>query len=227
MYALTALAGISFVFQQAVNANMRVEIGSPWWAGFISYLGGTIVMLVVAVALREPLASMDAISRASWTSWLGGFFGAIYIGISILMLPRLGAALVVALIVLGQMTTALVFDHFGLLGVNEHPITVDAASRDGAAVSWRGSDSFLTPSSARGIRTSTGAAVLCLPLLSVLIELYHRWLIRLRNTMRRQHPPCRRRARRSLRSSGNGRCSAFASSHGARIQTSRSSSVVR
>jgi hypothetical protein len=28
-------------------------------------------------------------------------------------------------------------------------------------------------------------------------------------------------------SSGNGRCSAFASSHGARIQTSRSSSVVR
>ena len=35
------------------------------------------------------------------------------------------------------------------------------------------------------------------------------------------------RARSSDASSGNGRCSAFASSHGARIQTSRSSSVVR
>jgi bacterial/archaeal transporter family-2 protein len=123
-YALTAIAGISFVFQQAVNANLRVQIGSPWWAGFISYLGGTIVMLVTAIAFREPLASIDAISRISWTSWLGGLFGAIYIGISILMLPRLGAALVVALIVLGQMSTALVFDHFGLLGISEHPITV-------------------------------------------------------------------------------------------------------
>jgi bacterial/archaeal transporter family-2 protein len=124
LYALTAAAGICFVFQQAVNANLRVEIGSPWWAGFVSYLGGTVVMLAVALALREPLASMEAVSRTSWVSWLGGLFGAIYIGISILMLPRLGAALVVALIVLGQMTTAIVFDHFGLLGVHEHPITL-------------------------------------------------------------------------------------------------------
>jgi bacterial/archaeal transporter family-2 protein len=124
LYALTAVAGICFVLQQAVNANLRVEIGSPWWAGFISYFGGTVVMLAVALALREPLASIETIGRTSWVSWLGGLFGAIYIGISILMLPRLGAALVVALIVLGQMTTALVFDHFGLLGVHEHPITL-------------------------------------------------------------------------------------------------------
>ena len=39
---------------------------------------------------------------------------------------------------------------------------------------------------------------------------------------------CRRRARQSAAPpSGNGRCSAFASSHGARIQASHSSSVVR
>lgn len=43
-YALALGAGVSFVFQQAVNANLRTEIGSPWWAGFISYLGGTLTM---------------------------------------------------------------------------------------------------------------------------------------------------------------------------------------
>jgi bacterial/archaeal transporter family-2 protein len=123
LYILTALAGLSFIFQQAVNSNLRLEIGSPWWAGFVSYLGGTVVMLIVAIVLREPWASAEAIGRSSWISWSGGFFGAVYIAISILMLPRLGAATVVSLIILGQMLGALVFDHFGLLGVAEHPVT--------------------------------------------------------------------------------------------------------
>ena len=32
-WLLAVGAGLSFVFQQAVNANLRAEIGSPWWAG--------------------------------------------------------------------------------------------------------------------------------------------------------------------------------------------------
>jgi transporter family-2 protein len=123
-YLLATGAGVSFDFQQAVNANLRSEIGSPWWAGFISYLGGTLVMLAMIVALREPLLTGTAISRTSWMSWTGGIFGAIYIAISILLLPRLGTALVVALIVLGQMLGALAFDHFALLGVPENPISL-------------------------------------------------------------------------------------------------------
>jgi transporter family-2 protein len=121
-YLLAAGAGVSFVFQQAVNANLRAELGSPWWAGFISYLGGTLSMLAMVIALREPMLTGAAISRTSWMSWTGGIFGAIYIAISILLLPRLGAAMVVALIVLGQMLGALAFDHFALLGVPENPV---------------------------------------------------------------------------------------------------------
>jgi transporter family-2 protein len=123
-YVLATGAGVSFVFQQAVNANLRGEIGSPWWAGFISYLGGTLAMLAAIAVLREPWPTAAAMSRASWMSWTGGLFGAIYIAISILLLPRLGAALVVALIVLGQMLGALAFDHFALLGVPENPISL-------------------------------------------------------------------------------------------------------
>src|SRR6185312_2923510 len=108
-YALAIGAGVSFVFQQAVNANLRTEIGSPWWAGFISYLGGTIVMLVVALSLREPWISKETLERSHLISWSGGIFGAIYIAISILLVPRLGAAMVIALLVAGQMLGALAF----------------------------------------------------------------------------------------------------------------------
>ena len=123
-YLLATAAGVSFVFQQAVNANLRAELGSPWWAGFISYLGGTLAMFAMVVALREPWLTGPSIARTSWMSWTGGIFGAVYIAISILLLPRLGAALVVALIVLGQMLGALAFDHFALLGVPENPISL-------------------------------------------------------------------------------------------------------
>jgi transporter family-2 protein len=121
LYALALGAGSSFVFQQAVNANLRFQIGSTWWAGFISYLGGTLCMLFMIVIARDPVLSFEAMSRSSPMSWTGGLFGALYIAISIFLLPRLGAATVLALIVVGQMLTSLVFDHFGLLGVPIHP----------------------------------------------------------------------------------------------------------
>ena len=120
---LALIAGTSFVIQQAVNSNLRLELGSAWWAGFVSYLGGTIVMLLMVVSMRAPLLSFQLISRSSWWSWSGGLFGAVYIAISILLLPRLGAFTVVCLIVIGQLVTSLVFDHFGILNVPHYPIT--------------------------------------------------------------------------------------------------------
>jgi transporter family-2 protein len=126
-YLLAFAAGVSFVFQQAVNSNLRVEIASPWWAGFVSYLGGTLVMLAVAFALREPFPSAVLIGRSHGMSWTGGIFGAIYIAISILLVPRLGAATVISLLVAGQMIGSLAFDQFGLFGLPVHHATAPRA----------------------------------------------------------------------------------------------------
>jgi bacterial/archaeal transporter family-2 protein len=122
-YILALLAGISFVFQQAVNSNLRVELGSAWWAGFVSYLGGTIVMFAAALVLREPAMWSSALAQGRWLSWAGGIFGAIYIAVSIFLLPRFGAATVIGLIVAGQMLGSLAFDQFGLFGLETHPVS--------------------------------------------------------------------------------------------------------
>ncbi len=122
-YGLALAAGISFVVQQAVNANLRAELASAWWAGFVSYLGGTIIMLAVALFLREPGGWSSAIAQGRWLSWTGGIFGAIYITVSIFLLPRLGAATVIGLIVAGQMMGSLAFDHFGLFGLEVHAVS--------------------------------------------------------------------------------------------------------
>ena len=115
-------AGVSFVLQQAVNADLRATLGSAAWAGFVSYLGGTLCMLVLAVALRDSVPSAAVVVRANWWAWSGGFFGAIYIAVSILLVPRLGTATFVALLIAGQMIASLVFDNFGWFGLAERPV---------------------------------------------------------------------------------------------------------
>jgi transporter family-2 protein len=119
---LAMLAGASFVMQQAVNASLRGALGSAAWAGFFSYLGGTLTMLAVIAVLREAWSPAQPVARIPWWLWSGGFFGAVYIVVAILLLPRLGAATVIALIVLGQMLASLAFDHWGAFGLPTHPV---------------------------------------------------------------------------------------------------------
>jgi bacterial/archaeal transporter family-2 protein len=135
MFAFVILAtgaGASFVMQQAVNANLRATIGSAAWAGFASYLGGTFCMLLLAVALQDAVPPTSVVTKSNWWAWSGGFFGAIYIAISILLVPRLGAAMFVALLITGQMLASLAFDHFGMFGIPQR--SVDPARLLGAVL---------------------------------------------------------------------------------------------
>jgi transporter family-2 protein len=120
-YLLIVGAGMSVAFQQVLNANLRAQLGSPWWAGFVSYFVGMLTMLTVATVSGGPAISLATAARTSWESWTGGLFGAIFIGTAILMVPRLGAATVLALMVVGQLLGALAFDQFGILGITQHP----------------------------------------------------------------------------------------------------------
>lgn len=123
LLALLALAaGFSIVIQQALNANVRTVLDSAAWSGFTSYLVGLACMALFVLALREPLPAAGAAARISWWAWSGGLFGAIYIMLAILLLPKLGAATFVALLVAGQMLASVTFDHYGWLGLDQRPI---------------------------------------------------------------------------------------------------------
>lgn len=117
---VAATAGVSLVIQVALNGKLREGLASWSWAGLISYLGGTLTMLLVVALQRPGWPSLAARASLPWSAWIGGIFGAIYIVLAIVLLPRLGAASLVALVVAGQMLASAVFDHFGLLGLTPH-----------------------------------------------------------------------------------------------------------
>lgn len=120
LYVAVVAAGASVALQQVLNANLRTALASASWAGFVSYLVGTLVMLVAGLATGMPRMSG---AFSSWFMWTGGVFGAVFIGTNIIMLPKLGAATVLALVVVGQMLASMAFDHFGLFGLPQHPVS--------------------------------------------------------------------------------------------------------
>ncbi len=129
---LAFAAGISIVIQQALNANLRHALDSAAWSGFASYFVGVICMAVLAVALRDPVPSAAVASRIPWWAWSGGLFGAIFIGLAIYLIPILGAATFISVLIAGQMIASIAFDHFGWLGLAQR--TVDLPRLIGAAL---------------------------------------------------------------------------------------------
>ena len=130
--AITVVAGVGIVIQQALNADLRVSLGSGAWAGLISYIGGTLCMIALILVMRDGVPSMAAIARTPWFYWTGGFFGAVFIALGIFLLQKLGAATFISLLIAGQMLGSLLFDHFGLFGLPQHP--ADATRLIGAVM---------------------------------------------------------------------------------------------
>jgi bacterial/archaeal transporter family-2 protein len=121
---LAVAAGVSIVVQQVLNSNLRIALDSAAWSGFMSYFVGVVCMALLALVLRDPLPSASVAARIPWWAWSGGLFGAIFIGLAILLVPQLGAATFIALLVTGQMLASVTFDHFGWLGLAQRPIDV-------------------------------------------------------------------------------------------------------
>jgi transporter family-2 protein len=89
---LAIAAGVSVVVRQALNANLRGTLGSAAGSGFVSYRGGLLSMVVLMITLRDPLPSAAGLARIPWWAWSGGLFGAIFIALAIVLVPKLGAA---------------------------------------------------------------------------------------------------------------------------------------
>jgi bacterial/archaeal transporter family-2 protein len=116
-YLFLALAtGAAIAVQTLANSRLRVAIGTPVWAAIAQFVVGLLLLVVVAAMTRQPAPVMSGLGRMPLWGWLGGAVGALFIVVSIVLTPRLGTALTLATITVGQLVAALVLDHYGWLG---------------------------------------------------------------------------------------------------------------
>jgi transporter family-2 protein len=120
---MALLAGTAIALQTGVNSQLRVWLGNPMQSALVSFAVGTIALALYVLPQRQSWTFTGEGNRPWWI-WTGGLLGAYVVTALILLAPRLGASLLIALVVAGQMITALVLDHFGLLGFPQQRISL-------------------------------------------------------------------------------------------------------
>jgi transporter family-2 protein len=111
--------GMAVAVQPSVNARLAQKVGILE-SSTVSFAVGTLALLVVVLLVGR--GSFKGLAAASWWELSGGFFGAMFVTITILVVPRIGTTAAMGSTIAGQLTTGLILDHFGLFGLVHAPI---------------------------------------------------------------------------------------------------------
>lgn len=125
-YAITLIGGALMAAQAAINGRLTTGFPHPTWAALISFGVGTTGLgaVVAYYSMRDGMPRTEAIAALPGWAWIGGLFGAFYVTIASIVIPRIGSSALTAFTVLGMAIAALVIDSTGAFGVTTRGPTV-------------------------------------------------------------------------------------------------------
>lgn len=109
-------AGVMIPLQGVINGRLATYIGGPVQAAFVSFAVGLMALVAINIAMGHRLPQSGTLAGAPWWIWLGGFLGVMMVVLAATAVPRIGVATYVSAIIAGQLTAAIAYDHFGVLG---------------------------------------------------------------------------------------------------------------
>jgi bacterial/archaeal transporter family-2 protein len=118
-----AAAGGLLAVQVAANSSLGQHLGRPAGATLVSFIVGSVGLVLYMLLVREPWPSVKALQGSPWWALGGGLLGAGYVMATVVVTPRLGPGLTLGAVVAGQMIVALALEQAGVLEVTRQPIT--------------------------------------------------------------------------------------------------------
>jgi len=112
------IGGIAAAVQPVINARLATRTG-VLESATVSFAVGTAVLLVLSLTASK--GSFRGLADAQTWEMSGGLYGAFFVALMILAVPRLGVTTVMAALIVAQLVTGLVFDHYGLMGMRVAP----------------------------------------------------------------------------------------------------------
>ncbi len=123
IYALTMLAaGIGIPLLAALNSALGVRIGSPAAAALVLFCVALLATSAVTL-ITGPRALLN-MHLAPRHLFLAGLFVAFYVLSVTYIAPHFGVGNAVFFVLLGQLVSAALIDHFGLFGARVSPLTL-------------------------------------------------------------------------------------------------------
>ncbi|MGP1273357.1 MAG: DMT family transporter [Phycisphaerales bacterium] len=125
---VAVITGMFIPLQPGINAELRLHAGSALTAALVSFAGGTLLLAALVLWVRlvqqpELPPVRTWVTTAPWWAYFGGLIGAMFVTVSLILAPKLGAAVLVAGIVTGQLIGSIVIDHLGAVGFPRISVT--------------------------------------------------------------------------------------------------------
>lgn len=122
---LTAIVGGLVALQAPINSGLGKSVGT-FQAAFLSFTIGTVLLALIAALAGPGFGGISSgIRDVAPQFFLGGLLGAAYVTTVLVTVRSLGAGGVTAATITGQLAMSVVLDHFGWLGVERDPLTLD------------------------------------------------------------------------------------------------------
>ncbi|HAF16791.1 MAG: DMT family transporter [Thermacetogeniaceae bacterium] len=116
-----AIAGVSMALQGSFNTALSKVIGLME-ANFVVHVIGTATLLVM-LCLGLGHGNLTRLGDAPWFAYLGGILSIVILYTVMASISKLGVAVATTVIIVGQVSAALIIDHFGLFGLRAIPFT--------------------------------------------------------------------------------------------------------
>lgn len=125
MLALLAIVlGTLMPIQAGINAELTRVVQHPYLGAFISFATGSIALGAIVLLQGSPIEEAKRLLTAPPYLFLGGILGALFVGSSIFLIPKMGATAMIASFVTGQLLMSVMMDHFGWLGVPVNEVSL-------------------------------------------------------------------------------------------------------
>jgi transporter family-2 protein len=115
-FLVAALSGVAMAIQGTLNSSLTQKT-SLLSATLVVHLIGTLVALLATLAWRTPLLKYNWVS-IPWYLYLGGILSVLIVGLVAASIPKVGVCNATTAIIIGQVSMAVLIDHFGWFGMS-------------------------------------------------------------------------------------------------------------
>lgn len=116
------MGGMALAIQGQINGSLGKKIGVIEGAFFNFALGSVALLFVLLFFGNGHISAISAVPK--W-QLIGGFLGAFFVLIQVLVVPKIGISTTFLAVIVGQIVLSVIIDHFGLVGAERRPVNLN------------------------------------------------------------------------------------------------------
>lgn len=122
IYPFIIVGGILQAAGAPINGQLKGALVNPWLASSVSFLLVTFVAIAMFWIQPMPLPTLDDLRSMKWWAPLGGIVGAVAVFAGLTLVQKVGVGTLNGLTICANLVASVAIDHFGLIGVEGHPL---------------------------------------------------------------------------------------------------------